>query len=396
MRVSKGGIEYRFGSSSRRRPRALSAMRSCLEQLPSGQAVEGAARPEARRSGRSRRCGRASRTRMRSASRMVLRRWAMTMRVAFIAAMLAPTVAWVRLSSALVASSKKIRRGRLTRARAIITRWRWPPEIWPPPSITKRVEAHRHGGDVGLEAGQPDRFDDLVARQRRAAGDVLVEAAGNQAGRFQHGADLAAHQPEVERLEVLAVVVDAAARRRLEARAAGAAASTCPSPRGRRWRRSRPAAPRSRRPPAPTVRPPHSGTTGCAPRRARRAGRDRSRLCSTSSGASNTGRQAGEERHHLDRDVERLARLMMRRGELAEGAVEGGEGGDIDRVVAAGGDAEDADGAEERQARGGDGCRASSAAATGRRWRAGRQRRSTSARRRAARRRRRAAWRCRP
>ncbi len=42
--------------------------------------------------------------------------------------------------------------------------------------------------------------------------------------------------------------------------------------------------------------------------------------------------------------------MMIDGRELAEGGVEGGEGPDIDQVVAAGGDAEDADGADEQQA----------------------------------------------
>ena len=67
------------------------------------------------------------------------------------------------------------------------------------------------------------------------------------------------------------------------------------------------------------------------------------------------GPQAGEDRQDVDRAVHGIGETHDRRRELAEGGVEGGECPDVDRAVATGGDAEDADGADERQARGGDG-----------------------------------------
>ena len=79
------------------------------------------------------------------------------------------------------------------------------------------LQSHRHGGDVVLEASLLYRFLNLVTRQRGAARDIVEDAAGHEARGLQHGADLAAQQPEVERLEILAVVVDAAAFRGLEA-----------------------------------------------------------------------------------------------------------------------------------------------------------------------------------
>ncbi len=46
------------------------------------------------------------------------------------------TCCWVTLSSALVASSRKMIRGRETSARAIAIRCRWPPESVPAPSLS--------------------------------------------------------------------------------------------------------------------------------------------------------------------------------------------------------------------------------------------------------------------
>ena len=127
----------------------------------------------------------------------------MTMRVAFIFSRLSPTIACVRLSSALVASSKKISRGRLTSARAIIRRWRWPPESWLPPSVTI---VSRPIGMAAMSASKPARRVASITWsrvKRGAARDVLVDVPGIDAGRLQHRADLAANQPEIERLEVL-------------------------------------------------------------------------------------------------------------------------------------------------------------------------------------------------
>jgi len=55
--------------------------------------------------------------------------------VAFIRSRLRLTISCVRLSSALVASSKKMRRGRRTSALAINRRWRCPPESVEAPSL---------------------------------------------------------------------------------------------------------------------------------------------------------------------------------------------------------------------------------------------------------------------
>ena len=78
----------------------------------------------------------------------------MTMRVACKASKLRLTIACVWLSSALVASSKKTTRGFETRARAIIRRWRCPPESVEMPSETacmdRREVANRRQRDIHL------------------------------------------------------------------------------------------------------------------------------------------------------------------------------------------------------------------------------------------------------
>ena len=67
---------------------------------------------------------------------MVDSRWAMTMRVHFILSRASETFRWVMLSRAEVASSKIRIFGFGAMARAIIRRWRCPPEMVPPPSCS--------------------------------------------------------------------------------------------------------------------------------------------------------------------------------------------------------------------------------------------------------------------
>src|SRR6185295_6980129 len=66
------------------------------------------------------------------------------------------------------------------------------------------------------------------------------------------------------------------------------------------------------------------------------------------------GTQSVEQRHHLDRVAERDGETEDGGGELAEGAVEGGERGDIERMFATGGDREDTKRSQGRQAGRGD------------------------------------------
>ena len=63
-----------------------------------------------------------------SQSRIVVSRWAMIRQVQPRRRRLSSTIISVLGSSALVASSRIKRLGSRTRARAICSRWRWPPE----------------------------------------------------------------------------------------------------------------------------------------------------------------------------------------------------------------------------------------------------------------------------
>ncbi len=276
----------------------------------------------------------------------------MTMRVAFIAARLAPTIAWVWLSRALVAWSKKISRGLRTSARDHHALPRATGEL-ASTFHNEAFEPHRHGGDVGVEAGLPDRFRDLVARQRGAAGDVAVDAAGDEDRRFQDGADLAAQQAEVERFQVFAVVVVAAERRRFEA-----------DQQAQKRRLARPRAAddgnvlaraglkidalESPRPfPGVTERQVADGDKPAQRARVDAAFLDLERRLEH-------GTDAGEERRCLDGDVERGGEVEKGGGELAKSAVESRKGSNIDGMGTPGGNRQHADGAQDGQARGGD------------------------------------------
>lgn len=115
-----------------------------------------------------------TRTTIRSASRTVLSRCAMTIRLTFRTASEALTEACEALSRALVASSSSRIRGRRAMARASRRRWRCPPESVLTPSVTISVQAHRHGLDVGLEPSDPCRD----RRQRPGAKDAHDRRAG--------------------------------------------------------------------------------------------------------------------------------------------------------------------------------------------------------------------------
>ncbi len=71
-----------------------------------------------------------------SQSRIVVSRWAMIRQVQPRRRRLSSTILSVLGSSALVASSRIRRLGSRTRALAICSRWRWPPEKFRPCSAT--------------------------------------------------------------------------------------------------------------------------------------------------------------------------------------------------------------------------------------------------------------------
>ena len=100
----------------------------------------------------------------------------------------------VELSSALVASSSSISVGLRSTARAIATRWRWPPDSEPPPSETTVSYAHRHLGDVVVQARD---LRGVLMRSSVAPGDgerdVLAQRAAEDERVLRHDADLLAH-----------------------------------------------------------------------------------------------------------------------------------------------------------------------------------------------------------
>ena len=180
-----------------------------------------------------------------------------------------------------------------------------------------------------------------------------MQAAGKQGRAFEHGADLAPHQPEIEVLEVLVVIGNAAARRRFE-----------PEQQAEQRRLARAGGPDDgdalARPhvEVDALQHPRSVVGIAEPQVAHRDGAGQRAgigpVLLDLERCVEDGTQSGEDRQDVDRAVHGIGQTHDRSRELAEGGVEGGECPDIDRVVATGGDAEDADGADERQARGGD------------------------------------------
>ena len=148
---------------------------------------------------------------------MVLSLWAITMRVAFRFSRLALTMACVRLSRALVASSKSSMRGLDAIARAIINLWRWPPEIVEAPSPRKVNIPMGIISMSSVEPGHARRFPGLVHRELGDARDVLVDGARHQPAVLEHHPHLAAHRLDVELGEVVVVEVDGAGLGLLEA-----------------------------------------------------------------------------------------------------------------------------------------------------------------------------------
>ena len=184
-----------------------------------------------------------------------------------------------------------------------------------------------------------------LARERRAAGDVLVEAAGHA------GASVSSTVPIWRRtslrsssLEILAVVEDAAARRRLEAEQQA---------QQRRLARAR------RADDGEVLARAHlevdvledpravrrcSGTTGRARRCCPPSAPGSTRLASTSSGASNTGRNAGEQRQRPRSTLlSAMARPRMAAVNWPKALLKAAKEATSRGCVAAAGDGEDAD-----------------------------------------------------
>ena len=116
----------------------------------------------------------------------------MTMRVAFRRSRLRLTISWVRLSSALVASSKRMIRGRWTIARAIRMRCFWPPEKVSAPSLITVCMPIGMALMSSSRPGHPRRLPGVVDPQVRAADDVREDAPRHRPAGLQDDADLAA------------------------------------------------------------------------------------------------------------------------------------------------------------------------------------------------------------
>ena len=135
-----------------------------------------------------------SKTRMRSALRIVASRCAMTKVVRpFITS---SSASWslrsVAASSALVASSRIRIGGFLRSARAIERRWRSPPESERPRSPIDGVEAVGLAGDEFERLRALERLDHLLVGGVRAADlEVLADRAREQHRLLEHDADVA-------------------------------------------------------------------------------------------------------------------------------------------------------------------------------------------------------------
>ena len=129
---------------------------------------------------------------MWSASMIVETRWATTMtavcRVTGLSA--DRSLASVDRSRAEKLSSNRKTSGLATRARAMASRWRWPPETLVPPWAIGDVQALRHGPDEVLGLGDPQRLPQLVVgRVGVAVAQVGGDRAGEQVGLLRHQAD---------------------------------------------------------------------------------------------------------------------------------------------------------------------------------------------------------------
>ena len=125
-------------------------------------------------------------------------------------------------SSELVASSRMRMRGSARMARAMETRWRWPPESLTPRSPT--MVSYCSGKLLGelVDAGDAAGFQDLLFGGVGAGeGDVLADGAVEEEGLLQHDAELRAVAAEADGGEVDAVDQNLARRWRCGRRRSG-------------------------------------------------------------------------------------------------------------------------------------------------------------------------------
>ncbi len=155
--------------------------------------------PPARRGSRSRRSRPSSSTTMRSACRTVDSRCAITIvvRPAISRAVACSTPRSVATSSALVGSSMIRIGASLSSARAIDSRWRWPPDKRDAALADDGIVLLRQLADelVGLR-GAGRRLDLRARRRRPAVGDVLGDAHRQQERILRHQRDAVADAGE--------------------------------------------------------------------------------------------------------------------------------------------------------------------------------------------------------
>ena len=145
--------------------------------------------------------------------RTVERRWAITKAVRpFIRASIPRcTIASVRVSMELVASSKIIAGGSATAARAIEISWRCPWERLGAIAREHGVVAFRQAGDEVVRAGELGCGDAFrVACVEVAVADVVHHSAGEQVHVLQHYAQASAQVGLADLVDVDAVVADLA------------------------------------------------------------------------------------------------------------------------------------------------------------------------------------------
>ena len=136
-------------------------------------------------------------------------------------------------STAVVASSRIRMRGSASRARAIATRWRWPPEEGEPALADPGVVAVGQFADEAVGLGEARRRFDLRAARRAArVGDVVGDAGGEEEAVVGDEGDLRAQPRELDVADVDAVDRAGPRSGRRGARSARPG-SSCRTPRAR-------------------------------------------------------------------------------------------------------------------------------------------------------------------
>ena len=118
-------------------------------------------------------------------------------------------IASLSLSRLDVASSSSRMRGFARIARAMATRWRWPPDSRTPRSPDHRVVAHLEPFDEFVRVrDSADAFDIRTRRVRRAVPDVVGDGAVEEEVVLQHDAEMAAIVGQPQGHQIAAVHAD--------------------------------------------------------------------------------------------------------------------------------------------------------------------------------------------